>query len=189
MNRLMAIFIAAEEGPHRDDQGQVITHHWLLPERSELLYGTISSVIIFYLLYRFAGPAIKKGFTDRTARIQAELDASAEARAQASSEAAEIRTARGDIDAERQRLFADADAQAEALLADGRARLEQEVLDLEARASADLLTMSGRAGDELRAEIAGLAATSTEHVLGEGLDAATHQDLIESFIQEVGARS
>jgi hypothetical protein len=47
MNQLMAIFIAAEEGPHRDDQGQVITHHWLLPERSELLYGTISSVIIF----------------------------------------------------------------------------------------------------------------------------------------------
>jgi F-type H+-transporting ATPase subunit b len=189
MNMLTAIFIAAAEGPHRDDQGQVITHHWLFPERSELIYGTVSSVIIFYLLYRFAGPAIKKGFTDRTARIQAELDASAEARAQASTEAAEIRTARGDIDAERQRVFADADAQAEALLVDGRARLEQEVIDLEARAQADLLTMSGRAGDELRAEIARLSSTATEQLLGQGLDAATHQDLIESFIQEVGARS
>ena len=45
--------------------------------------------------------------------------------ADAEAEAAQIRQAIGDIDAERARLLAEADVQAEALLDDGRARLER----------------------------------------------------------------
>ena len=104
--------------------------HWLWPEQAELIYGTISSLLIFGLLWKFAGPAIKKAMSDRTERIQNELDASATAKTEAEAEAADIRQAAGDIDGERQRLFAEADAQAAALLVDGRESLEHEVADL-----------------------------------------------------------
>ena len=162
--------------------------HWLWPADAELIYGTISSLLIFGLLFKFAGPAIKKAMAARTERIQSELDESAAAKAEAEAEAAEIRRAAGDIDAERQRLMAEADAQAEALLADGRARLEQEVADLEARADADIATAAGRANDELRAEISRLAASATDRVLAGGLlDDDTQQALIENFIARVGA--
>jgi F-type H+-transporting ATPase subunit b len=187
MRLITSLYLAAEEGPHRDDNGQIVTHHWLLPERSELIYGTIASILIFGLLWKFAGPAMKTAFTARTARIQSELDASAEALAQAEAEAADIRQARGDIDAERQRLFADADTQAQALLDDGRARLEAEVAELEARAQAELASAGSRAGDELRGEITRIASDASDRVIGAGLDEATHQQLIESFIQRVGA--
>lgn len=161
---------------------------WLLPADAELIYGTLSSIIIFSLLWKFAGPAIKKAMADRTARVQSELDASAAALAAAETEAATIRQAAGDIEAERTRLLAEADAAAEALLADGRARLEQEVADLEARADADIAATGGRINDELRAEITRLAADATDRVLADGaIDAGLHQDLIESFIQKVGA--
>ncbi len=161
--------------------------HWLWPEQAELIYGSISSLLIFGLLWKFAGPAIKQAMADRTTRIQSELDASAAAKTEAEAEAAGIRQAAGDIDAERQRLFADADAQAEALLADGRARLDQEVADLEARADADIAAAGGRANDELRAEISSMANAATERVLAAGtVDATAQQDLIESFIQKVG---
>lgn len=161
---------------------------WIWPEAAELIYGTLASVIVFSLLYKFAGPAIKKAMGDRTARIQGELDASAAANADAQSEAAAIRRAAGDIDAERQRLLAEADAQAESLLADGRARLAQEVADLEARADADIVAAGGRVNDELRAEIARLAGGASDSVLAGGaIDAATQQELIESFISKVGA--
>lgn len=189
MNVLTMIFVAAEGEPHRDDNGQIVTHHWLLPEAAELIYGTIASVVIFGLLWKFAGPAIKKGFTGRTARIQAELDAAAAAKAEAEAEAEQIRQAKGDIDAERQRLFAEADASAEARLADGRVRLENEVAELEARAAAEIAAASERSGDELRAEIARAATAATERVIAGGLDASTQQDLIEGFIQRVGASS
>ncbi len=161
---------------------------WLLPEAAELIYGTISSLLIFGLLWKFAGPAVKKAMSDRTERIQNELDTSASAKAEAETEAADIRKAAGDIDGERQRLFAEADAQAEALLVAGRANLEQEVLDLHAKADADIISAGSRVNDELRAEISRLSNVATERVLAGGVvDAATQQDLIEGFISKVGA--
>lgn len=116
---ILAAWVAAEGEPYRDDNGQIVTHHWLWPEKAELIYGSIASLLIFGLLYKFAGPAIKKAFTGRTERIQGELDAAEAEAAAADAEAATIRAAKGDIDAERARLFAEADEQAEALLRDG----------------------------------------------------------------------
>ena len=187
MRMVNAILIAAEGEPHRDDNGQIVTHHWLFPEQAEIIYGTISSLIIFALLFKFAGPPIKKGLVARTERIQAEIDASATALADADAEAAEIRQAKGDIEEERERMLAAADAEAEALLADGRARLEVEIAELEARAAADLEAAAGRSGDELRSEMIRVAGASMEAVVADTLDDATQQDLIESFIQRVGA--
>jgi F-type H+-transporting ATPase subunit b len=73
------------------------------------------------------------------------------------------------------------------LLEDGRARLAQELVELDARAEADIVAAAGRSGDELRAEIARLSAAAVELVVTGTLDAATHQELIESFISKVGA--
>jgi F-type H+-transporting ATPase subunit b len=164
------------------------THHWLLPETKEIIWGGLASLIIFAALYKFAGPAVAKAMAARTAKIQGELDASATAKSDAQAEAATIRQAAGDIEAERARLLAEADTQAEALLTEGRARLEQEVADLDARADADIATAGGRVNDELRAEISRLANLATDQVLADGaIDAGTQQDLIENFIQKVGA--
>jgi F-type H+-transporting ATPase subunit b len=161
---------------------------WLFPEQAELIYGTLASLIIFGALYKFAGPAIRKALTGRTEKIQGELDASAAAKAEAEAEAAEIRKAAGDIGSERTRLFAEADAQAESLLTEGRARLEQEAAEMEARADAEIAAAGSRVNDELRAEISRLAAAATDRVLADGaIDTSLHQDLIESFIQKVGA--
>lgn len=180
---LIGMFIAAEGkllDPARSPS-------WIWPEKAELIYGTLASLIVFGALYKFAGPAIKKAMAARTEGIQNELDASAAAKAEAEAEAANIRKAAGDIDAERQRLFADADAQAELILTEGRARLEAEVTELQNRAASDVALSGSRAGDELRAEISRISLAATDQVLAGGLDAATQQDLIEAFISKVGA--
>jgi F-type H+-transporting ATPase subunit b len=185
---MMLFAILGAEGSDPIDDARSI--HWLLPEQAELIYGSIASILIFAAIYKFAGPAVKKAMADRTQAIQDDLDSSEQAKAEATGEAADIREAAGDIDAERQRLFADADAQAEAVLTEGRARLEQEVVDLEARADADIAAASGRVTDELRGEITKLANATTEQLLAGGaIDAATQQELIESFISRVGASS
>ncbi|MEY2959366.1 MAG: synthase subunit [Actinomycetota bacterium] len=164
--------------------------HWLWPAQAELIYGSIASALIFGVLFKFAGPAVKKAMSARTDRIQAELDGSAEAKRSAEADAADIRRAAGDIESERQRLLADADAQAASLIAEGRGRLEAELADLRARAEADIAAAGGRANDELRAEISRLAAAATDRVIADGaLDDATQQALIESFISRVGASS
>lgn len=171
---------------HTDSEG-VTTHSPWLPETAEIIYGGIASLLIFFALYKFGGPAIKKSMAARTERIQKELDAAAADQASAADEATQIRQAKGDIEGERARILADAKVQAEFVLSDGRTRLAQEVTDLEAKAVADIAAAQGRVGDELRAEIARLSAAAVDHVVTGSLDDATHQELIENFISRVGA--
>jgi F-type H+-transporting ATPase subunit b len=168
-----------------DDITQTPSKFW--PEGYEMLFGIPASVLVFFLLWKFAGPAVRKGMSGRTAKIQAELDAGEAARVAAEAEAEQIREAKGDIEAERARLLADADLQAAALLEDGRARLTNELADLDTRAAADIVAAAGRSGDELRAEIARLSAAAVDHVVTGSLDDATQQELIENFIATVGA--
>ena len=77
MNVLGIIAVArrvAEETVTTDAQGHATTHSWILPENAEIIYGGISSLLIFWALYKFGGPAIKKSMAARTARIQKQLD-------------------------------------------------------------------------------------------------------------------
>lgn len=179
------LFPSAEEIPF-DDKGYT-TINPILPPWKELIPGSLASIIVFSLLYWKAGPIIKKSFADRTAGIQKRLDDSAAAKTAAESEATGIREAKGDIDAERARLYAEADTQAEALLADGRARLEIEMAELEARAAGDISAAAGRSTDELRAEIARYSGAATDQIIDQTLDAAAQQELIEGFIARVGS--
>lgn len=165
------------------------THSAIWPERYEIIFGGFASILIFGLLYKFAGPTAKKALSGRTAKIQAELDAGESARSDAEAEAVQIRTAKGDIAAERLRILAEAETQAVAIRTDGRARIATEVADLEARAAADIVSAQHRVGDELRAEIARLSIAAVDHVVSGSLDDSTHQELIESFIARVGASS
>lgn len=161
--------------------------HWLFPELPEIIYGGISSLIIFAALWKFALPQFKKALAARSERIQKELDASQSDLAAAQSDAANIRKALGDIESERSRLLAEAKAQAESMLADGRSRLASEIADMEARATADLAMVAARGGDELRAEIGRVSAVAIDAVIPSVLDDSTQQSLVENFIAKVGA--
>ncbi len=187
MNALFTVArIVAERSVHQDNDG-ITTPSKIFPGRAEIIYGSIASILIFGLLYKFAGPAVKKGLAGRTERIQKELDSAAADTAAAATESGDIRKAKGDIGAERDRLIAEADAQATALLVDGRARLDAELAELKARAAADIETAKNRGVDELRAEIARLSSAAADRAVAESVDGAIQQDLIESFIQKVGA--
>jgi F-type H+-transporting ATPase subunit b len=180
--------LVVREGGHApfDDQGYH-TKNPILPPTGELLIGSAASLIVFGLLYKFMWPVIRQFFRDRTSRVQTELDDSAAAKAAAEEEAEGIRAAKGDIDAERSRLYAEADAQAEALLAEGRARIEVEMAELERRADAEIEAAAGRSGEELAAEISHYSSRAIDQVVRATLDDGAQQDLIENFIARVGA--
>lgn len=178
MNAL-SVILAAE------DPSQ--SHHWLFPEIGEIVYGGIASVAIFVLLYRIGWPMAKKALEARTAKVQKDLDDSAAAQNQAETDAANIRTALGDVARERSLILAEADAQVAAILSEGRARITAELADLEARTNAEIDAARARSGDELRGEIARLSAAATNDAVRSALDARTQQELIDGFIAKVGA--
>lgn len=192
MSVVHLIMSAAESCPHEiagyhaDCEG-IVTHNPILPETAEIIFGGLASLIIFALLAKFAGPQIKKAMAARTARIQKQLDDAKADKDSAAKEAADIRQAKGDISAERNRILADAESQAASVLSEGRARLATELAELEAKAQTEIAASANRVGDELRAEVARLSVAAVDHVVTGSLDAATHQELIENFITRVGA--
>jgi len=169
-----------------DDQG-VTSANPILPPIKEIFIGGAASLIVFAALWKYALPAMKKAMHERSDRIQSEIDSASEAKTDADTQAGEIRTALGDIDAERQRLFAEAETQAEAILADGRVRLDAEIAELHERAEADVSSAAGRSSDALRADIGRSASASIDRVVADTLDDPAQQELIEAFIQRVGA--
>jgi F-type H+-transporting ATPase subunit b len=177
---LLATSILAAEDPSQ-------SHSWIFPETPEIIWGTLSFLVVAFLLWKFGWPQAKKMMAERTARIQAEIDEAETAKLQADEAAVTIRQAKGDIGAERQRMLADADEQAARLLADGRARLEQEMVELRAKAESENVASLGRLRDELQAEVARLASAAAERVVTESLDDRTQQELVEQFITRVGA--
>jgi F-type H+-transporting ATPase subunit b len=176
--------LQAESVPN-DGKGSTSLSPYFAPMK-EVVIGGLATLIVFAMLYKFAWPAIAKGMSDRTARIQKDLDESAAARVKAEADAAQIRTNLGDVEGERTRLFAEADEQAAALLEGGRARLAVEIEELEARAEADVAAAAGRGADDLRADIARYSSQAIESAVTSSLDDAAHQELIESFIARVG---
>jgi F-type H+-transporting ATPase subunit b len=168
------------------DAKGVTTNNAFAPGLTEVAWGGIASVLVIGLLIWKVGPVANKWFAARTARIQKDLDDAAADKASADTEAAGIRQAKGDIEAERARIMAEAKGHAESVLTDGRARLVAEVADLEVRAQADIAAAKGRVGDELRAEISRLSSAAVDQVVNGSLDDATHQELIENFIARVG---
>ena len=179
MSLIFSVLIAVE------DPSQ--THHWLFPEKAEIIYGGLASSIIFIGLYKFGWPLAAKAMAARTTRIQRDLDAAADARAKSETDALSIRTALGDIESERQKILLEADTQAAAIITDGRVRLVKEVAELEAKAVADLAAARGRSGEELRGEISRLSSAATTAAVSATLNDRAQQDLIEGFITSVGA--
>jgi len=181
MSALAAIGLLAEEDPTR-------TSSWIFPEGAEILWGTLSFLIVAYLLWKFAWPQIIKAMHARTSKIGEQLDEAAQAKLDAEAAAVSIREAKGDIGAERARLLQAADEQAARLLTDGRARLGQEVAELDAKAELDLTATQGRVTAEVQGEVAELAAKAAEQIVTEALqDPALQNDLVEDFIARVGA--
>jgi F0F1-type ATP synthase membrane subunit b/b' len=67
--------------------GTYESHHWLLPETFEIIYGGIASTLVISALIKFAGPIVKKSLAARTERIQNEIDNARNARSNAETEA------------------------------------------------------------------------------------------------------
>lgn len=185
-----ALFGAQEDEPVAEEEHHEFEAHnpWL-PETREIVWGSAAFVIILAGLVKYAWPAIKKSMQARTDRIAKDISDAEAAKADAERRAAEIRAAKGDIEAERERLLAEATEAAERVLVEGRARIDAEVAELEIRAGVEIAGAGGRVVAELQSQVASLALTATERVTAAELDEATQVELVERFIATVGANS
>lgn len=166
-------------------------HHengWLLPgDMNEVYWGTSAFVILMAILVWKALPAGKDAMASRTERIRNELEQAEQARNVAQAELTSIRNQLSDADSERERILADARASASALEAELVARAQAEVAAMRERALADIEASKQQAMADVAATVSRLTVGAAEAVVHRSLDEATHSDLIDRYIEQVGA--
>ena len=160
----------------------------ILPATDELVWGAISFVALFFLLRKFAYPAIKQGMENRTERIRADLASADQAKAEAQSVLDEYKAQLADSRAEAGRIIEEAREAADAMKRDQHARLEAELAELRARAVSDIESAKAQAMADLRDDVAQLAIGAAEAVVQRNLDEATQTQLIEDYINQVAAQ-
>jgi F-type H+-transporting ATPase subunit b len=159
----------------------------ILPATDELVWGSISFLVLVFLMRKFAYPAIKSGMEARTERIRGDLDAAESAKSEANGVLESYRAELAGAKAEAGRIIEEARQAADALKKDQASRLQDELAEIRARATADIESAKVQAIADLKGEVAELAVGAASVVVHKNLDPATQTQLIEDYINQVSS--
>ncbi len=160
---------------------------FLFGDLAETLISAVASIVLFALLYWKGAPAAKKMAADRTARLAKEIEDAGKARTDAEAKFADVQSRIANAENERQRILVEARQTAEALKQQIVARADEEASALKARAAADIESSKAQATADLQAEVGSLAMGAAEAVIAANLDESTQRQLIDGYINQVGA--
>jgi len=169
--------LLAAEGPNGMFLPSDIKEFWW----SAAAFGIVFALLLWKVL-----PMITGGLAARSARIQEEIVEAERAKVEAESELSALRTKLGDADAEAARITDEARKTAETVKADLISRADADAADARTKASTEASGSSGQAAADIQAAVAAQAATAAESVVTSNLDQATHTDLIDRYIEQVG---
>lgn len=158
----------------------------ILPATNELLWGTISFVVLLILLAKLAFPALKKSMDARSTKISDSLEEAERVRAEAQTVLVGYQRQLADAKAESGRIIDEARQSADAVKADLLARAEAEADEQRRRNAEQIVAERDRVMAELQSQVAVLAIEMAERVVESSLDRETNMRLIEDYINAVG---
>lgn len=159
----------------------------ILPAGAELVYGTIAFAIIFLTLRRFAFPAMNTALDNRAAAIQGKMEEAERSLQEAEQAKRDYEAQIADAEGEASRIVDEAKATAEALRRDIVAKAESEAQAIRERAQADVAAERERTLQELRSQVGSLSVELAEKIVQKELDAGAHADLVDQYINRLGA--
>jgi len=160
----------------------------ILPSVPELVWGTLAFAIVFFLMWKFAFPSVKKGMDARTERIRESLSTAEQAKNDAQAVLDEYQRQLADARNESNRIIEEARQTAEALRRDLMARAEADAAEVRTRATADIEAAKDRAMEELRSQLTQLTLQLTELVVKRNIDRDANTRLIDDYISSIGNR-
>ncbi|MHB8512365.1 MAG: F0F1 ATP synthase subunit B [Actinomycetota bacterium] len=142
---------------------------FILPEKSELLWGSIAFGLVALALIKFVFPMYRKTQAERTARIKGSLEDAESQKTAADKLVEEYRARLANAQAEANRIIEEAKKTAESLKRDLNAKAEAEAQEIVNRARTEVTSEKERAMAELRTNVADLTIKVAEKVIGKEL--------------------
>jgi F-type H+-transporting ATPase subunit b len=150
-----------------------------------MLWTLVIFLILFFLLKRFAFPAILGAVESRERALQEALDSAKRDREEAQRLLDEHRRRIEEARGEAQKLIADGRAIAEKMRNDLIEQTHQEQQAMLERARREIETEKERAVAQLRREAVNLAIAGASKVIEQNLDNTRNRQLVESFLSSL----
>jgi F-type H+-transporting ATPase subunit b len=173
-------------GEHADEPSGL---DLILPAKEELLWGAIAFLAVYFILSKFAFPALRKSVEAREQEIQNRLESAETAKQEAHQEKEQYEKQIADAKGEANRIIEEGRQSAEQVRKDLIAKAEKEAEQIVTRAKEQLQTEQQRARQELQTEMAALSIELAERVVGKSLDGPTQRELVDAYIRDVGDMS
>lgn len=168
--------LAAEEAPNP-----------ILPDWAEVFVGGAAFLLVFGVLAKFAFPALNKTLAARTAKIQGEMEKAEVTRGDADKLLADYKQQLAGAREESNRIIEEARKTADQLRRDIQAKAEQESQATVAHAQEEIRAERDRVFQELRGQVGDIAVELAGRVVGQSLDKAAHERLIDEYIDQVSS--
>lgn len=178
------LLLAAEEGGHGAEAEPSGTD-LILPAFEELLWGIVAFAVVFFVLNKFAFPALRKNMEARDRQIQDDLKQAEEAKFEGQRQLDEYKKQLADARSEANKIIEDARQSAEQVRKDLIAKAEQEAEQITARAQEQIQNERNRALGELQGTVSELSIELAEKIVNRSIDANAHRDLVDAYIKEV----
>jgi F-type H+-transporting ATPase subunit b len=175
-----AILAQAEETAEETNDAADLYPHW-----EELVVGALAFAILFFFMWKWVIPRVNAMLEERRTKIQGELEKAEETRREADAQLSEYRAQLADAQQESNRIIEEARRTAEDLRAEISAKAEREAAATVAKAQEEIRAERDRVFQQLRTEVAEIAVGLAGRVVGESLDPAAHQRIIDQYIDEV----
>ncbi len=177
MSFVIALIVGAEAGAEPSNP--------ILPETNEIIWGFLSFVILFVLLWRFAFPAIRRAMEQREERIRESLEGAEEAKGEADKLLDDYRQKLAEARTEANTIIEEARRTAESMRRDLLARAETEREEMIQRARQEIEASQAAAIDAVRREAANFSVELAERIVRQTIDRDAQAQLIEDYISDL----
>jgi F-type H+-transporting ATPase subunit b len=168
---------------------EAISKNPILPAVNELVWGSVSFVLLFLLLWKFGFPAIRNGVAARTERIRGDIASAEQAKADAEAVLSQYQAQLADAKNESNRIIEEARATADALRRDLIAKAEADAAEVRSRATADIDAAKDRALAEVQTQLTQLTIDLAERVVKRSIDRDANTALVDEYIASIRSRN
>lgn len=160
----------------------------IMPELNEVIWGSLSFLVLLFAMVKWGFPLVRKAMQDRTDKIRTDIETAEAERAEAANVKAQAEAELAELKANANRLVDEARQEAATVRADLQARAEADIAEMRRRADADVVTARQRALSDLQGEVNQIVVGAAERVVEANLDPETQRQLIDSYIASVGSQ-
>jgi len=187
MRYLNGLLLLAQEGEHGGEHAaeEPSGLDLILPATEELIWGIVAFAVVFFVLNKFAFPALRKNVEARDKQIQSDLEQAENAKHEAQRQLDEYKRQLADARSEGNRIIEEARQSAEQVRKDLIAKAEQEAEQIGTRAQEQIEAERNRALTELQGTVSELSIELAEKIVNRSIDANAHRDLVDNYIKEV----